>query len=107
VGVTAVWAALLLVVVGVIAGASTGVGDSLPRTSPTFAAWSNLAILATAFTFAVTGAMLAAVFDRAASVPVLAVVIGCGLTLGFAAPLTVGTGVRTVAATDSRPRRRN
>jgi adenylate cyclase len=131
VGVTAVWAALLLVVVGVIAGASgsrlvqyailgaaygaavqliavhsfvevglrparvaiagdTGIGDSLPRTRPTFAAWSNVLLLAVAFGFAVAGAMLAAVFDWAASVPVLAVVIGCALTLGLAVPMTVG-----------------
>jgi class 3 adenylate cyclase len=74
-----------------IAG-DTGIGDSLPRSRPTFAAWSNVLLLATAFDFAVAGAMLAAVFDGAASVPVLAVVIGCGLTLGIAAPITVGTG---------------
>jgi class 3 adenylate cyclase len=49
-------------------------------------------LLATAFDFALAGAMLAAVFDGAASVPVLAVVIGCALTLGIAAPLTVGAG---------------
>jgi class 3 adenylate cyclase len=131
--VTAVGAALLLVVVGAIAGATgwrlvqyailgvtygtavfliavhgfvepmlrparvaiagdTGIGDSLPRSRPTFAAWSNVLLLATAFDFAVAGAMLAAVFDGAASVPVLAVVIGCALTLGLAAPITVGAG---------------
>jgi hypothetical protein len=49
----------------------TGIGDSLPRSRPAFAAWSNLAILATAFTFAVAGAMLAAVFDRAVRCPCL------------------------------------
>jgi adenylate cyclase len=132
VGVTAVWAALLLVVVGAIAGATgsrlvqygilgaafgtaiqliavhsfvevglrparvalagdTGIGDSLPRTRPTFAAWSNVLLLAVAFGFAVAGAMLAVVFDWAASVPVLAVVIGCALTLGLAVPITVGS----------------
>ncbi|MDT5018086.1 MAG: adenylate cyclase [Mycobacterium sp.] len=73
-----------------IAG-DTGVGDSLPRSRPTFAAWSNLTLLAVAFTYAVASTMLAAVFDSAASVPVLAVVIGCALTLGFAVPLAVGT----------------
>ncbi|MDT5103706.1 MAG: adenylate cyclase, partial [Mycobacterium sp.] len=123
-------AALLLVVVGVIAGASgsrlvqygilgavvgaaillpgvhsfveaalrparvaiagdTGIGDSLPRPRPTFAAWSNLAMLGAAFLFAVAGAMLAAVFNRASEVPVLCVVIGCALTLFFAVPITV------------------
>jgi class 3 adenylate cyclase len=34
--------------------------------------------------------MLAAVIDRASEVPVLAVVIGCALTLGFGVPITVG-----------------
>jgi adenylate cyclase len=43
-----------------IAG-DTGIGDSLPRSRPTFAAWSSVSMLATVFTFAVTGAMLAAV----------------------------------------------
>ena len=89
-----------------IAG-DTGIGDSLPRSRPTFAAWSNVSMLAAAFAFAVGGALLAAVFDRASEIPVLAVVIGCALTLGFAVPITVGTVVLTVAATDSRPRRRN
>jgi adenylate cyclase len=68
----------------------TGIGDSLPRSRPTFAAWSNLAILATAFTFAVAGAMLAAVLDRAREVPVLAVVIACALTLFLAVPISAG-----------------
>ena len=68
----------------------TGFGDSLPRSRPTFAAWSNLAILATAFTFALAGAMLAAVWHRASELPVLAVVIGCALTLFLAVPISVG-----------------
>jgi class 3 adenylate cyclase len=49
-------------------------------------------MIGVAFDFAVAGAMLAAVIDRAASVPVLAVAIGFALTLGVAVPLTVGTG---------------
>ena len=72
-----------------IAG-DTGIGDSLPRSRPTYAAWSNAAILATAFTFAFAGAMLAAVLDRASEVPVLSVVIGCALTLFLAVPTSVG-----------------
>jgi class 3 adenylate cyclase len=68
----------------------TGIGDSLPRSRPTFAAWTSLSVLAVAFTFAVGGAMLAAVFERAGGGPVLWVVIGCGLSLFFAVPLTVG-----------------
>ena len=110
-GLSAVRAALLLVVVGAIAGATgsrlvqygilgalsgiavkligmhsfvegalrparvaiagdTGIGDSLPRSRPTFAAWSNMSMLAVAFAFAAGGAMLAAVFDRASEAPV-------------------------------------
>jgi adenylate cyclase len=70
----------------------TGIGDSLPRSRPAFAAWSSLSMLAVAFSFAVGGAMLAAVSDRAREVPVLWVVIGSALTLFFAVPITVGTG---------------
>jgi class 3 adenylate cyclase len=47
-------------------------------------------MVATAFGFAIGGAMLAAVFDRAVEVPVIAVAIGSALALGFAVPLTVG-----------------
>jgi adenylate cyclase len=72
-------------------GGDTGIGDSLPRSRPTFAAWSNVSVIAVAFSFAVGGAMLAAVFKRATEVPLLWVVIGGGLTLGFAVPITVGT----------------
>jgi class 3 adenylate cyclase len=70
----------------------TGIGDSLPRSRPTFAAWSNLSMLLVAFSFAVTGAMLAAVFNRATEVPVLWVVIGCALAFGLAVPITIGAG---------------
>ena len=72
-----------------IAG-DTGIGDSLPRSRPSFATWSNVSILAVAFVYAVAGAMLAAVFDRAREMPVLAALIGCGLTLVFGVPITVG-----------------
>ncbi|MDT5130339.1 MAG: adenylate cyclase, partial [Mycobacterium sp.] len=67
----------------------TGIGDALPRSRPTFAAWSNVFVLAVAFNFAVAGAMLAAVFDPVSEVPVLALVIGGALTLGLAVPITV------------------
>jgi adenylate cyclase len=70
----------------------TGIGDSLPRSNPTFAAWLNLSMLASAFAFSVWGAMLGAVvLDRAGKVPVLFVLIGAALTLGLAAPNAVGT----------------
>jgi adenylate cyclase len=128
--VNAVGAAVLLVVVGGIAGASlsrlvqfgimgavtgaaiqllgvhtfveaamrpartalagdTGIGDSLPRTRPTFAAWSNLCVLATAFIFASSGALLGVVVRQASEVPVLCTVIGLAMTLGYGVPNTV------------------
>jgi class 3 adenylate cyclase len=72
-----------------IAG-DTGIGDSLPRSRPTFAAWSKISVLAVAFANATAGAMLAAVFSRAIDAPVLSIVIGCVLAIGFAVPITVG-----------------
>jgi adenylate cyclase len=69
----------------------TGIGDSLPRSRPTFAAWSNVSMLAVAFVFSGAGAMLAAVFDGVGEVPVLLAVIPCALTLGFAVPITLAT----------------
>jgi class 3 adenylate cyclase len=68
----------------------TGIGDSLPRSRPTFAAWSSVTVLGTAFVFTVDGALLAAAFDRASAEPVLFLAIGCAMTFGFGMPLTVG-----------------
>jgi adenylate cyclase len=76
--------------VRVALGGDTGIGDSLPRARPTFAAWSNASMLAVAFTYAIGAALLAALLGRVTEVPVLALVIGCVLTLGFAVPTTVG-----------------
>jgi adenylate cyclase len=73
-------------------GADTGIGDYLPRSRPTFAAWSNASVLAIAFAFAFAGATLAAVFERASEVPLLWALIAAGMTLGFAVPITVGAG---------------
>ena len=84
------WGAALRPARVAIAG-DTGIGDALPRSRPTFAAWSNLAVLMAAFNAAGAGAMLAAVFDRASEVPVLSLVIGCALTLGFGVPIVVGS----------------
>jgi adenylate cyclase len=72
-----------------IAGDST-IGDGLPRTRPTFAQWSNTSILATAWAFTLSGAMLAAVIDRTSQDPGLVVVIAAGMTVFFAVPITVG-----------------
>ena len=73
-----------------IAG-DTGIGDSLPRSRPTFAGWSNVFMLAVAFNFAAGGALMAAAIDRGREVPVLAVVIACVSLLGVAVPITVAT----------------
>jgi hypothetical protein len=73
-----------------IAG-DTGIGDSLPRSRPTFATWSNISMLAVAFGFAVGAAMLGAAFNEVSEYPVLAVVIAC-VAIGFAVPITVGAG---------------
>ena len=71
----------------------TGMGDALPRSRPSFAAWSNLSAIGTAAAFATSGALVAAVFDWGAKVPVLPIVIGLALTLVFGVPITVGTVV--------------
>ena len=130
-GGVAVWAALLLVIVGMIAGATgarlvqygafgaaygvavqligvhsfleaavrpargaiagdTGIGDALPRSRPSFAAWSNMSNLAVAFTFAVAGAMLTTVFGPPSEMPIVCIEIGTGLTLFLAVPITIG-----------------
>jgi adenylate cyclase len=64
-----------------IAGDSA-IGDSLPRSHPSFAAWSNVLMLAVIFAFAVYGAMVAAALDRAPREPIVFGVIGLGLLLG-------------------------
>ena len=70
--------------------ADSGIGDTLPRSRPSFATWSNISILATAWVFTCAGAFLAAVIDRTSDDPALAVVIATGMTLFFAVPITVG-----------------
>lgn len=70
----------------------TGIGDSLPRSRPTFAMRSNVSMLAAAFAYTVGGAMLATVLRPVSDAPILSVLIGCALTLVFAVPITVGIG---------------
>lgn len=72
--------------------ADTGIGDSLPRSRPSFATWSNAFILAVVFIFAVNAAMLAAVFNRGHEQPLLFGVIGAALTLCFGVPFVIGAG---------------
>ncbi|WP_156298509.1 adenylate/guanylate cyclase domain-containing protein [Mycobacterium paragordonae] len=59
----------------------TAIGDLLPRARPTFAAWTTMCMLAIGFAFAASAAILAAVFDVARHGPLIAVMIGCVLTL--------------------------
>ena len=133
-GVNAVGVALLLFVVGVIAGATgwrlvqygilgaaygtatvlasvhsfvepmlrparvaiagdTGIGDSLPRSRPSFAAWSNVSVARDRFRVRGRGRDVGScVRSGPLRSPLLAVVIGGALTLGIAGPITVGTG---------------
>src|SRR6201997_367430 len=72
-----------------IAG-DTRIGDSLPRSRPTLATWSNVFVIAVVFLFTVDGAMVAAVFHPALEEPALFIVVGCALTLGFGVPITAG-----------------
>ncbi|OBF63356.1 cyclase [Mycobacterium sp. 852002-51971_SCH5477799-a] len=74
-----------------LAGDSS-LGDDLPRSRPSFAAWSNVSMLGCAFAFALGGAMLAAVIHRTDDVPLLCAAIAGALTVGFAVPITVGAG---------------
>jgi adenylate cyclase len=72
-----------------IAG-GTAIGDDLPRSRPTFATWSSVALLSTMFISAVDGAMLAAVFGWAREGAGLIAAIGCVFTIAFGVPLTIG-----------------
>jgi adenylate cyclase len=68
----------------------TGIGDSFPRSRPTFAAWLGLSILGSIFAFSAMAAMVGVGLDRGGEVPVLSVVIASALTLGLGVPITVG-----------------
>ncbi len=49
--------------------ADAGIGDSLPRSRPTFATRSNISVVAVAFSFSVIGAFFGAVVDEAHTAP--------------------------------------
>jgi class 3 adenylate cyclase len=68
----------------------TGVGDAMPRSRPSFAAWSNVSVLASTFAFAAGAVMLAAVFHWPSGLPVLSIAIAGGLTLAYAVPISIG-----------------
>lgn len=61
--------------------AGTEIGDSLPRTRPTFATWTMAAMLVVGFAFTILGALLGAVFDVARHGPLLALALGGALVL--------------------------
>ncbi|MDC8996859.1 adenylate/guanylate cyclase domain-containing protein [Mycobacterium marinum] len=67
----------------------TAIGDSLPRSRPTFAAWSNLSVFGVAFNFAIVGAMLAGLISQAHTVPLVSLVIGAGMAVVFGVPVIV------------------
>jgi adenylate cyclase len=52
-----------------------------------------LSMLGSMLVFSVVGAILGAVLGRGSEAPVVAVVIGCGLTLGLGLPITIGVVV--------------
>ncbi|MCZ8381286.1 adenylate/guanylate cyclase domain-containing protein [Mycobacterium sp. CPCC 205372] len=72
--------------------AGTEIGDEMPRSRPTFAARSNVAMVAVAVAYSCAGAFLALVIPRAAEMPVLCVVIACAFALIFAVPTSVALG---------------
>ena len=66
----------------------TGIGDFLPRSRPTFAAWSHVTMLAMALGFSTGAAITASVIDRAREDPIVSLAIGCALTL-ISGPIAV------------------
>jgi adenylate cyclase len=70
----------------------TGIGDSLPRSHPTFAGRTNAAVVAATFTFGVLAASWGSVIDRGGAVPILSVAIAGVLTLVLVVPVSVGLG---------------
>ena len=71
---------------------NTAIGDSLPRSRPTFGTWSSLTLVGAIFAFSVYGAMLASALNRGHQTPVIVLAIGVGLTFGFGVPITLGAG---------------
>jgi adenylate cyclase len=66
------------------------IGDSLPRSRPSFAAWTKVSVLATALLFTLSGAMLAAVIHQTNELPLLSLAIGAAMTAVFGVPIGVG-----------------
>lgn len=66
------------------------IGDSLPRSRPTFARWLEIAMLGALCNFATAGALLGMVVGRTIHSPVVSVVIACATVVVAGAPITVG-----------------
>lgn len=67
----------------------TTIGDSMPRSRPTFATWASIAMLATVWVFTLLGAYCGVVVDRASDEPIVAVLIAFAATALFGAPITL------------------
>ncbi|HJR25882.1 MAG TPA: adenylate/guanylate cyclase domain-containing protein [Acidimicrobiales bacterium] len=70
--------------------ADADIGDGLPRARPSFATWSNVTLLATAWVFAAAGTAIGGVLDSAERHPIVAIAVATGLALFFVAPITLG-----------------
>lgn len=68
----------------------TGIGDSFPRSRPTFAAWLGLSIFGSIFAFCAMAALGAVALDRGNDAPVLSVVVAGALAIALGLPVTVG-----------------
>lgn len=71
--------------------ANTRLGEDLPSSHPTFAAWANGIVVAAACAFAAGGAMVAVLAGPVRENPILVAAIAIGLALLFAVPITVAT----------------
>ena len=68
--------------------ADSGIGDSLPRSRPTFAAWTTIAMFSMAFGFSTGAALIASVISGSRENPAVSVLIGVALML-IAGPVAV------------------
>ncbi len=68
---------------------NTDIGDALPRSRPSFAAWSNVTVLAAAFAFSLSAAMTAGAIGRVRDNPALAGLVAGALLVFIAVPITV------------------
>ncbi|OBK13780.1 adenylate/guanylate cyclase domain-containing protein [Mycobacterium asiaticum] len=68
----------------------SGVGDSLPRSRPTFAAWTYAAMVMAAFGFSLASALLAATRNQTSETPLLCLVIAFVQTVVLVVPVTLG-----------------